>query len=914
MRDWPRVVRDRLAQEGGLVDADAEAIGEIAAHLEDTFLAERAAGQSEAGAERTALAELTSMGSLRDALARRARTMPQRALRTRWSVTLVGFHVLADVRYAVRCLRQGRYIAGVAIVSLALGIGFNTALFSIVDAVLFRPLPVERPDRLVNVYVSNDAGRYATSSYPDYLDLRSQSRVFTDLLGFSASVDLINRGNRPRLALGEVVTGNYFQLLGVHAELGRVLAPDDDRKDAPRAVVIADRFWRREWGADPAVLGQSLRIHGQPYTIVGVAPGTFTGMLPMIAAQLWTSTAWVADVEPAGLIDDVPSPTGTTRLDRRGDRWMFLKGRLKPDATIEQAEAELQVRMGQLALAYPQTDKDRRIAVLPTTRVRIHPDVDRLLVPVAAGLTAIVGVVLLVACGNVASLLLARGSGRQREIAIRLAIGASRGRLVQQLLTESLVLAASGAVLGTLLAWTAMRLATAVSLPLQIPLSLAVHFDARVLWFTAGVTALAGLVAGLAPALQGTRPQLVAGLKGDTPTVRAAGRRWTLADGLVAAQLAATTVLLVSAGLLTHSLMAAEHASVGFRTGGLAAVGTSLDMLGYSADRSRAFFDRALARVRALPGVASAAMATRLPFDLNHTESTIFLPERQAPGDRGFSIDETQVSAEYFTTLGVPILRGRNFRSADTPTSPGVVIVNETLARKFWPTADPIGQRLRTRSIDGHEFQVVGVVADYTVSTVGESPTPYVHFAYTQQPEAAAIILARTERDAGTLLEGMRREMRRLDPDVVFINNETMDAQMGVMLLPAKVGALGGMVTGLIAMALAAVGLYGVMAYAVSRRTREIGIRIALGVPRSAVVALVLKRGLGVAVPGIAGGLLLAIGVAVALAGSLYDVRAMDPLAWGLATGVVVTVSTLANVVPARRASRVDPLIALRSD
>jgi predicted permease len=915
MHDWRRVVEDRLAQEHGSVDAEAGGIREIVAHLEDTYRSARAAGRSEADAERAALDELTGMRLLADVLAARSRPSPTRATRLRRLLASMGPRVLADLRYALRGFRRSPHVAAVAIASLAFGIGFNTALFSIVDALLFRPLPVERPDRLVNVYVGNDEGPYATSSYPDYMDLQSQSHALTGLLGFSESVDLISRGDHPRLALGEVVTGNYFQLLGVYAELGRTLIPDDDRSGAPRVVAIADRFWRQEFGADPAIVGRTLRIHGQPYTVVGVVPGTFTGMLPMVADELWTVMAHVADVEPAGLIDVVPSPTGTTRLERRGDRWMFLKGRLRPEATSERAEAELEVRMAQLAVAYPQTNRDRRLTVVPTTHVRIHPDVDRLLVPVAAGLTAIVGMVLLVACGNVASLLLARASERHREVAIRLAIGASRGRLVQQLLTESLVLAASGAVLGTFFAWTVTRLATAVSLPLPVPLSLAIHLDARVLWFTAAITALAGLVAGLAPALQATRPRVVAGLKGDASGVRAVGRRWTLADGLVAGQLAGTTVLLVSAGLLTHSLMAAEHAGVGFPTAGLAAVGTDLSMLGYSADRSRVFFDQALARVRALPGVTSAALAgDRLPFDLNHSEATIFLPDRQAPGDHGVSIDETRVSAEYFSTLGVSVLRGRNFLPTDRPAGSGVVIVNEAMARRFWPHADPIGQRIRTQAIDGHEFRVVGVVADYTVSLVGERPTPYLHFAYTQRPDTGAIIVARTRGDAGALLEDMRRAVHGLDPDVVFLNNQTMDGEIGVMLLPAKVGAVAGIVTGLLAMALAAVGLYGVMAHAVTRRTREIGIRIALGVPRSAVIALVLKQGLSVAAPGIAAGLLLACGVAIALATTLYRVGAFDLLSWGAAIAVVATASTLANLLPARRASRVDPLVALRAD
>src|SRR5262245_22812673 len=823
--------------------------------------------------------------------------------------------LFADVRYALRWLRRSPGFTLIAIASLAIGIGFNTTLFTLVDALLFRPLPVERPHELVDVYTTGgDGDTYATSSYPDFLDFKAQNQVFSYMLGYSPSIAAVKLSDRSRLAMGEVVTGNYFQMLGVKARLGRTLTPDDDKPGAPRAAVISYRAWNREYGANPSAVGETIRIHNQPYTIVGVLPAEFIGMVPLIAPEVWTPLAYVDDVEPGGIISNVPSPTGNTRLERRGMRWMFVKGRLKPGVTIDQAAANLRLIGRQLQTSYMATNKDRDLAVIATSDVKIHPIADRMLLPIALGLMIVVGLVLLIACANVASMLLARASGRQKEIGVRLAIGASRGRIIQQLLSESAVMAILGAAAGVALAWVLTRLAMSIRLPIPIPLSFALRIDSRVLAFTAGVTFIASMVAGLAPALKATRPNLVTELKGDVTATQAGGRRWTLRDGLVVLQIAVTLVLLVAAGLLTRSLVAAQQLGIGFKSDGLAVISTDMNMVGYDDTRAKAFYDRALERVRAIPGVESAALAERVPFSINYNRNLVFLPDRHGPNDKGVVIDVARVAPEYFTALGVSILQGRNFAPTDTPTSPGVAIVNESMARKYWPNQNAIGKRLRTIKYDGKEFEVVGITADYKVSTVGESNTPYIHYAVSQRPDPAEQILARTHGDAGALLNTMRQELLGLEPNMLFLDNQTMNAQVAATLLPAKAGAMSVSVVGVVAMALASIGLYGVIAYAVARRTREIGIRMALGAKPGAVVRMVGGQGVSIAAVGVGIGALVALGAAKAIAGALYDVSFIDPIAWTASIATLFLVAAVANFIPARRASAVDPSIALRAE
>jgi macrolide transport system ATP-binding/permease protein len=823
--------------------------------------------------------------------------------------------VFSDVRYAVRWLRKSPGFAVVAVASLAIGIGFNTALFTVVDALLFKPLPVAAPDRLVDIFTSDSSGSvlFSTSSYLDYLNLVRRNDTFDDIVGYSPMFAAVNLDSRSRLTMGEIVTGNYFQVFGIRPAIGRTITPDDDSPAAPRVVMVSHRYWTRELASAPDVIGRPVRVRGNAYTIVGVAPKSFNGMVPILSPELWIPVSASLDVEPVGMHDSVPSPTGTTRLDRRADRWMFLRGRLKAGRTIDAARANLAVVMSGIERENPATNRGRRISLKATSDVHFHPVADPVVVPIAAGLMGVVGLVLLIACANVASMLLARASSRQKEIAIRLAIGASRGRLTRQLVTEALVMSSAGAVAGTLLAWWLTSMVASLSLPMPIPLTFDVKIDGRVLAFTLFATAAAGLLTGLAPAVQASKPNVTADLRGEATIVsRGARRAWSLRDALVAGQIAITALLLIVAALLTRSLAAAQRANPGFAVNRLAVVSTDTAMLQYTDQRSRQFFDLAVARITAIPGVESVAVATRVPLQVNVNTWEIWIPELHRPGEHGDTVQVTSVSPNYFKTIGVAILEGRGFTDDDRPNSPLVAVVNETLARRFWPGESAVGKIFHTRGGEGPAIQIVGVSADHKVLTMSEGPTPFLHTARNQRPGPYNAIIARTLSDAGALLRDMRRELLALDPNVVFIENQTMETEVDTGLLPMRLTAWLVTGVGIVAMVLAAIGLYGVIAYSVARRTREIGIRIALGARPSAVVGLVMQQGLIVASAGLATGCLLAIAATRAIAGVLYGVSAADPISWIAAATVLLLVSAVANFVPAWRASRVDPTVALR--
>ena len=817
---------------------------------------------------------------------------------------------MTDIRYALTWLLRSPGFTTIAVASLAIGIGFNATLFSLVDAMLLRPLPIERPHEIVDVYTrGGDGDVYSTSSYPDYLDFKAHNQVFTDLIGYSPAIAAMKTRDQSRMALGEVVTGNYFQVLGVRAAVGRTLLPDDDRAGAARALVLSYATWQRDYALDPSIVGRTVHLRGQAYTVVGVIEREYRGMLPMLSPEMWLPTAWVEEIEPAGIQEMLPGP-GDTRLERRGQRWMFLKGRLKSGETADGALANLQVIMSQLAAAHPKTNEKRTVAV--ATNVKIHPAADAMLRPIAAGLMLGVGLVLLVACANVANMLLARASGRQREIGIRLAIGATRTRLIRQLVTESLVLSALGAAAGLALATLLIALVRAIPLPVPVPLVISLTIDTRVLLFTILASTIAGLLAGLVPALKATKPNLVAELKGDRRSLGTAGRRWTLRDGLVGAQTAVTLILLVVAGLLMRSILAAQNVEIGFKTSGLAVLGTEVGLIGYDETRATALYDRVLERVRGLPGVEEASATVRQPMAINYNRNSIFFPHRQQPGDAALPVASTWVDTNYFKTLGVPIVQGRNFTTSDTPSTVRVAIVNEAFVRSYWPGQDAIGQRFRLRTADGPEYQIVGVIRDYKVDTVGEKPTPYIHYALAQRASTGQVLMARTSGDAAQLLTAMRREILNLEPNAIFLDSQTMEAQIDLTLLPARLAAQAASLVGVVATVLAAIGLYGVIAYAVARRTREIGIRMALGAAPGGVIGMVMRQGLLVTGAGLVLGAGLAYLAAQALAGGLYGISALDPLAWGTAITAMLGSATLANYIPARRASRVDPSVALR--
>ena len=824
--------------------------------------------------------------------------------------------LLKDVRYALRGMGRQPGFFAVAIASLALGVGVNTAMFSLVDALLLRPLPVAAPEDLVDVFsTGGDGDEYATSSYPDFADVRAQNTVFTEMTGYSPIMAPLALGDRSRVALGQVVTGNHFSMLGVRPQLGRLLTPADDTAGAERVVVLADRMWRREYGDDPAILGRTITLRGLAYTVVGVAPPAFTGVVPLLTPELWLPIAHVDEVEPIGITNVVPGP-GRTPLERRGYRWMFVKGRLAPGVTAAQAHANVEVIGRQLQAAHPQTNKDSALSAVPTADVRLLvPQAGGVLSVGAAGVMAVVGLVLLIACANVAGMLLARASARRREISVRLAVGASRARLVQQLVVEGLLLGVLGAAASVACAWAIIRALLAIELPLPVDVVLDLRLDGRVLAFTLGIAAVTGMLASLLPALKASKPNVVGDLRGEAPAARVGGRRWALRDGLVVAQVALTAVLLVVAGLLLRSLGQSQRADVGFDARGLAAVAFDTDMMRYEPARGLEFWRTARARIAALPGVTSVGVVTpTLPFTFNFSQQEMKIDTRTyVEGQRGDSIENVAASPGYLDTLGVPLVEGRDFTAADSEGAPGVAIVNETMARRYWPGQSALGHTMTIAST-GRVFRVVGVHRDHKQHGVLERPAPFVYFAEAQRPSRYNFLVARTAGDANGLVAAMRRELLALEPGVVFMSASTMEQHMAGALLPARVGAMLATAFGGLGTLLAAIGLYGVIAFSVARRTREIGLRMALGAEPGGVLAMVMRQGFTLVAIGLGVGTLLAAGAANVLRGLLYGITPYDPWAWLAAIAAMVAAGAMANAVPARRAMRVQPLTALRTD
>ena len=893
------ITRVRSLLRRGREDADTRE--ELRFHLEMETEKNLRAGMTPVEARRQARVRLGGVEVIREAVRDAHGTRPVEDL-------------LRDLGYALRGARRNPGFTAAAVVSLAIPIGFNSTIFTIVDSFLLRPLGVVRPAQLVDVYTSDpNVGHYSTSSYPDYLDLRAENDVFTDMAAHAPMVALTRVDEAARLVMGEAVTGNYFPFLGVRPARGRLLAPDDDRPGAPRVAVISSGLWTRAFGSDPDVVGRSLGIGTQSYLVVGVAPPEFLGMPPIPGPDLWIPIAWAEDVTPTGITTSVDSP-GETLFGRRGERWMFVKGRLREDVTVARATADLAAIMADLAAAWPESNEDRRLSLTRTDDVRLPPQVAGAVRLGAAGLMLVVGVVLLVACANVTGMLLARATARRREIAVRLAVGASRGRLVRQLLTEGLVLSSLGAVAGLGLAWSVLRLLAGVEPPVPLPISFEFTLDARAFLFTATLATGAGVLAGLAPALDATRRNLVRDVNGGVAVARAGGRRWVLRDGLVAAQLAVTVPLLVIAGLLTRGAAGVTaDVSLGFDADRVAAVDTDLSVIGYDDRRGDRFLRDALERVRAMPGVEAASLASRAPLDLSSTRRVVLVPGVHGSADPGDSMDAAAVSPDYFDTVGVPLTKGRTFTSADTPDSPRVAVVSETLARRYWPDGAAVGRRFRLEAWDGVEVEVVGVSADYRVRFPAEGPAPYLHFAASQRARADAVLLARTDGDAAALAADIRRELRRREPDAFFyLQGDTLREKADVTMLPYRVGASVASASGVVAMVLGAIGLYGVIAFLVAGRTRELAIRSALGARPGTLLRLVLAAGGRVVALGVGGGAVLALAAARVVARATGGVAPADPVVWAGALLLVAAVAAAAHVGPARRVVRLDLKRALQ--
>jgi predicted permease len=835
---------------------------------------------------------------------------------------------LQDVRYACRRLLKAPGFTVLTVAIIALGVGVNTALFSAVNALLLRPLPVDRPSELVEIYTGDSGGTPATSSYADFEDIRAERETFSAVIAYSPTVVSLTADSRTRMLYGETVSGEYFQALGIRPVRGRAFTAEETTRHGPLAVVLSYAFWQKQLGGAEDVIGRSLNFNGRPVTIVGVAPGSFRGIVFALAAEFWLPLATeeqlmprateqpadnAGNTRPSSGSSDVRVGGGGTRLEGRGNRSLFIKARRAPGVTTEQANAHMAVVAARLGAEYPVTNKDRAITVRDSSDVRVHPEIDKVVKPFAALALVFPLLVLLVACANVAGLLLARAGARRREVAIRLAIGASRGRLIRQLLTESAVLALTGGAAGFGFAWLALQAFVNITPPMPVPIPLDLPLDARVLAFNTAAAIVAALAFGLAPAVSASRPDLVPALKGDATPLQRMSRRFSMRSLLVVSQLAVSLVLLVAAGLLTRSLQQAKDVPLGFERERLVIVMPGLVFTPATPSEIVTRQEALRDRLQALPGVVSASLADRVPLEASFSTRP-FVPDGETYDERRTpEADITEVDTEYFRTLDVPILRGRNFTTHDDRDSARVAIVSEALAKRFWPGQDAVGRRFRFGDATRTAIEVIGVAKDTRVRTLGEDPRPYVYLPYLQNPNSKQIVL-RTSGDPAALVPAVRREIQLFDPEMPIMSLQTMSEHLGFILYLPRAGAWMLGIFGGLALVLAAMGLYGVIASAVAQRTREIGIRMALGATPRDVLRVVMRDGLILVSVGVAGGLLLAAFAVQPLSGYLYRIRGLDPLAFSVQSLLLIASAFAAMLVPAWRAIRVQPTQALRQE
>lgn len=820
-----------------------------------------------------------------------------------------------NLRYALRSLAKSSGFTAIAVVTLALGIGLNTAIFSVVNAVLFKPLPVRASEQLVGVYNTEPSEfiSHVPMAYPDYRDLRDSARSFDGLFGYSLIPLALDQGDQSELVFAEIVTGNYFSTLGVNAINGRTLLPDDDlATGAHPLAVLSYATWQRRFGGDLGIAGRTIRLNGNTFTVLGVAPPEFHGLLRGISPELWVPMMMHGTLHARGTVNVEEGTSDAETLENRGRRWMWVMGRLRPGVTLAQAQAEAQSVSARLAEEYPATNRERKVGLLRTSDVKILPGLDKVLYGTSFVLMGIVGLVLLVASANVANMLLARANARRKEIAVRLALGATRARLVAQLLTEGLLLSFLGGGVGLLLAAWSNESLNHIQLPLPVDIALGLTLDYRVLAFTIVVAALTAVVFGLAPALQATRADLVSTLKEESGTTAGGGSKRRLQRLLVVAQVAISLVLLTFAGLSVRSMRNAHRVHPGFDANGVIVGAFAPALRGYTRPQVEEFYRTLGERVRALPGVESVALTTHVPLSFEIRTETVAPEGRDTGRDRDWpETDSSSVGPGYFTVMRIPILRGRAFLEQDRQGAPLVAVINDTLARRFWPHQEAVGQRLRFEA-DGPYYQVVGVARDGKYRTLGEEPRAFVYRALFQNYSRSPRMLVRVAGDPRSLISEVRREVRQLDEKVPVTGLQTLEEVTSVSLLLPRAGATLFGLFGVLALVLASVGLYGVIAYLVGQRTREIGIRVALGASRADILRLVLSQGLKLLLVGTALGLAGALALTRVLSYVLYGVSPTDPATFVGVTGLLALVMLLACVLPARRATRVDPMIALR--
>jgi predicted permease len=838
-----------------------------------------------------------------------------------------------DVRYGLRQLRRSPGFTAVVALSLALGIGANTAIFSLIDAVMLKTLPVREPGRLVLINrtagesisaVNSDNGsdNDAPFPYPTFEEFRAHNQVFSTLFGFvSLGRANVNIDGQANLAEGELITGDYFSGLGVSPILGRAISNEDAKPGAPRIAIISYGYWSSHFGNNPAALGKGIAVNGVPLTIVGVAPPEFFGLQPGRAIDLWIPLADEAGLLPYGMTS---TPGNRPPFTSRDWWWLLLMGRLKSHVTEREAASQIDLLFQQSATAELKTPRKPG----PVQHIRLEPATRGISIlrqefsqPLLI-LMIIVAAVLLIACANVATLLLARANVRQKEIAVRLSLGAPRARLVRQLLTESVLLATVGGALGLLLAyWGSRTLVTLLSSG-KDPLNVAVQPDATVLAFTAAVSLLTALLFGLVPAWRSTRVDLTPALKartGEVPVVSLRGRQ-RLGKLLVVAQVALSLPLLIGAALFVQTLGNLEHQNLGFNHSNLLLFAVDPVKSGYKDQRLSQFFAQLLARLQALPGVRSATMSEITLLSGTQNQWGIAIEGRKSKPGEGIYVNWNNVGPSFFETMDIPRVLGRGIEWRDTATSPKVAVVNEGFARELLDGRNPVGYRFAFKDAFwkkgelSDDYEIVGMVRDAKYASLREAPRPTIYIPYSQDPLPAweTHFEVRTAGDPLALVPAVRRAVRDLDPGVPLSDIKTQTQQIAEDLVQERLFARLSSFFGGLAVLLACIGLYGLLAYAVARRTGELGIRMALGAQRNDVLKLVMGETLFIVTLGVAIGVPAAFVATRFVRSMLFGLDPTDPLTTIGAVFGMIVVGLLAGYLPARRAMKVDPLVALR--
>jgi predicted permease len=908
MPEWKTEIRHRLASLELEPSREAEITEELSQHLEDRYGESLASGATPEEASRAALAELNSAELLARELRLVERSAPREpvVLGSNWRGDMFG-GLWQDLRFAVRMLLKNPGFTVVAALTLALGIGANTAIFTLMDAVLLKRLPVKQPEQLIEpMMVSGKT--YNSFSWQAFQHWRQRNQSLSGLIASSNSrFYCVVEGAAPERVAGQYVTGDFFSVLGVSPAIGRMITPGDDRFEAPNAVaVISDGYWSRRFGRDPEALGKRIVVEDVPLTIVGVAPAEFFGLQVGSRVDLWAPLA----TEPL-----MRRPSLTSSV---GYKWLQLVGRMKPGISLDQARADLDLLFRpaviepELALQTgPEAERrglDWRLKVEPAGN-GLSLLREQFSKPMAI-LMVIVGLVLLIACANLANLLLTRAATRRREIAVRLALGAGRARLIRQLLTESLLLALIGAAAGVLLANFGAQYLLNILASGMTPVLLDVQPDSRALVFTGLLSVLTALLFGLAPALRASRSDLIAALKGGGRGLEFGGSRQRLSRSLIVAQIAISLILLVGAGLFLRTLGNLHSIDLGFERENVLLVALDPSHSGYAPEQMRHSFLALLDGIQAIPGVRSASLSWNPPVAGGGSSRTVSL-EGRAPGPESKrEIYVNWVAPRYFETLGVPLIAGRDFGPHDTPDSPRVVILNQTMARVFFSDANPIGQRIRVGDNDIRE--VVGVVGDSHYLEVREKITPTLYLNTFQSPAPGGEFAIRATGDPNAVIPAVRREIERHVKGMAIANVRTLASQVDAWIVQERLVALLSSCFSGLALFIAAVGLYGVLSYTVARRTQEIGVRMALGARPRDVMAMILKEITWLVCLGLAFGVPLALILGRFTDDLLYGLTPTDPLTIVAGILVMLAVALLAGYVPARRASRVDPMASLR--